>query len=99
MNLSRSIFAAVETAEPTLAMVREPECAKRGAEIPFPNDQLFVRDDIHGWRVTDEQAICAGWIDKDTEVFTLNRRLLTRPDIPPSLVARFPARRAGLHVS
>jgi glycosyltransferase involved in cell wall biosynthesis len=56
--------------------------AKRGAEIPFPDDHLFVRADIHGWRVTDEQAICAGWIDKHTEAFTLNRRLVARPDIP-----------------
>jgi glycosyltransferase involved in cell wall biosynthesis len=55
--------------------------AQRAAEIPFPADQLFVRADIHNWSSTDEQAICAGWIGKDAEAFTLDRRLLTRSDI------------------
>jgi glycosyltransferase involved in cell wall biosynthesis len=57
--------------------------AKRAAEIPFPEqDNLFVRGDIHAWRATDEQAVCASWIGKQAEAFTLNRRLLARPDIP-----------------
>jgi len=57
--------------------------AKCAAEIPFPKeDTLFVRADIHAWRATDEQAVCASWIDMHAEAFTLWRRLLARPDVP-----------------
>jgi len=57
--------------------------AKQAAEIPLPEqDTLHVRADIHNWRATDEQAVCASWIDKHAEAFALNRRLLARPDIP-----------------
>ncbi len=57
--------------------------AKLAADIPFPEeDQFFVREDIYGWRATDEQAVCAFYIGKQAEAFTLCRRLLARPDIP-----------------
>jgi glycosyltransferase involved in cell wall biosynthesis len=57
--------------------------AKSAAEIPFPEQEtLFVRPDIYTWRIADEQAVCASWIDKHTEAFTLCRRLLARPDLP-----------------
>ena len=59
--------------------------AKRAAEIPFPGEDpemLFTRADIYAWRATDEQAVCASYIGKLTEAFTLCRRLLARPDIP-----------------
>ena len=57
--------------------------AKRAAEIPFPEqDKIFVRADIYAWRATDEQAVCASWIGKQAEAFTLCRRLLARPDVP-----------------
>ena len=57
--------------------------AKRAAEIPLPEqDKLFVRADIYAWRAIDEQAVCASWIDKPAEAFTLYRRLLARPDLP-----------------
>jgi hypothetical protein len=36
MNLSRSMFAAVNTAEPTLAMVCEPECDGAGGNLLSP---------------------------------------------------------------
>jgi hypothetical protein len=56
---------------------------KPAAEIPFPEqDILFVRGDIYAWHATDEQAVCASWIGKHAEAFTLWRRLLARPDIP-----------------
>ncbi|OOK77132.1 putative glycosyl transferase [Mycobacterium kansasii] len=59
------------------------EFAKRAAEIPFPEqDMLFVRADIYDWRIVDEQAVCASWIGKYAEAFTLWRRLLTRSDLP-----------------
>ena len=57
--------------------------AKLAAEIPFPEqDTLFVSPEVHGWRATDEQAVCASWIGKKAESFTLNRGMLARPDIP-----------------
>ncbi len=57
--------------------------AKNAAEIPFPEQEsLFVRPDIYAWRMADEQAVCASWIDKHAEAFTLWRRLLARPDLP-----------------
>jgi glycosyltransferase involved in cell wall biosynthesis len=56
--------------------------AQRAAEIPYPHDQLFVSAEVYAWRSTDERAICAGWIGRHAEAFTLDRRLVARPDIP-----------------
>lgn len=58
--------------------------AKRAAEIPFPEDDLFVPRfaDVYAWRATDEQAVCASWIGRHAEAFTLCRGLLARPDLP-----------------
>jgi Sulfotransferase domain/Glycosyl transferase family 2 len=57
--------------------------AKRAAEIPLPEAELmYVRRDVYAWRAIDEQAVCASWIDKQAEAFTLWRRLLARPDVP-----------------
>ena len=58
--------------------------AQRAAEIPFPEEDLFVPRyaDIYAWRATDEQAVCASQIGSHTEAFTLCRRLLARPDLP-----------------
>ena len=57
--------------------------AESAAKIPLPEeDRLFVSADIYAWRATDEQAVCASWIGRHAEAFTLCRRLLARPDIP-----------------
>ncbi len=57
--------------------------ASRAADIPFPEQEtLFVRPDIYAWRIADEQAVCASWIDKHAEAFALCRNLLARPDVP-----------------
>ena len=59
--------------------------AQRAAEIPFPEEDLFVLGyfaEVYAWRATDEQAMCAFWIGKHAEAFTLCRRLVARPDIP-----------------
>ena len=49
----------------------------------FPNrTNCLSATDIYAWRATDEQAVCASWIGKHAEAFTLWRRLLARPDIP-----------------
>ncbi|HWT48339.1 MAG TPA: glycosyltransferase, partial [Mycobacterium sp.] len=68
--------------------------AQQAAEIPLPEDDvLFVRADIHAWCATDEQAVCASWIGKHAESFTLNRRLLARPDLPEDERQRIAANR------
>ncbi|WP_461480013.1 hypothetical protein [Mycobacterium sp. HUMS_1102779] len=58
--------------------------AQRAAEIPFPEEDLFVPRyaDVYAWRATDEQAVCASWIGQHAEAFTLCRRLMARPDLP-----------------
>ena len=57
--------------------------AERAAEIPLPEeDILFVGADVYAWRAIDEQAVCASWIGKHAEAFTLCRRLLAGRDIP-----------------
>ncbi len=58
--------------------------AQRAAEIPFPEEDLFVPRyaDVYAWRAVDEQAVCASWIGQHAEAFTLCRRLLARNDIP-----------------
>jgi SAM-dependent methyltransferase len=46
--------------------------ASRAADVPFPEQEtLFVRPDIYAWRIGDEQAVCASWIDKHAEAFAL----------------------------
>ena len=68
--------------------------AKLAAEIPFPEqDQLFVLADVYAWGATDEQAVCASWIDKHAEAFTLWRRLLARSDLPGDDRTRIAANR------
>ena len=57
--------------------------AESAAKIPLPEeDRIFVSADIYAWRAIDEQAVCASWIGRHAEAFTLCRRLLARPDIP-----------------
>ena len=57
--------------------------ASRAAEIPLPEgDEIISSPDIYTWRTTVEQAVCASWIGKHAEAFTLWRRLLARPDLP-----------------
>jgi hypothetical protein len=70
--------------------------AQRAAEIPLPEEDLFVLGyfaEIYAWRATDEQAICASWIGRHAEAFTLCRRLLARHDIPEGDRQRIAANR------
>lgn len=56
--------------------------AERAAKIPLPeHDMLFVGSEVYTWRALDEQAVCASWIGKHEESFTLCRRILARDDI------------------
>src|SRR5260370_16798952 len=56
--------------------------AGRAAEIRLSKEENEVFAKVSAGRATDEQAICAPWIGKHAEAFTLCRRLLARPDIP-----------------
>lgn len=56
--------------------------AQRAADVPASDDALFVGAEIYAWRAVDEQAICASWIGRQDEAFTLCRRLLARADLP-----------------
>jgi glycosyltransferase involved in cell wall biosynthesis len=72
------------------------EYAKLAAAIPFPDpltDFFFVRSDIYNWRAIDEQAVCASWIDKPAEAFTLWRGLLARATLPAEDRLRIAANR------
>lgn len=56
--------------------------AQRANAIPLPEaDRLIPQPDIYTWRAGDEQAVCASWIGKQCEAFTLCRALLARSDI------------------
>jgi glycosyltransferase involved in cell wall biosynthesis len=68
--------------------------AERAAQIPLPEqDTLFVGGDVYAWRALDEQAVCASWIGKQSEAFTLCRGLLARSDIPEDDRRRIAANR------
>ncbi|MBY0442100.1 MAG: glycosyl transferase, partial [Mycobacteriaceae bacterium] len=38
--------------------------------------------EVYTWRAADEQAVCASWIGKQPEAFTVWRRLLAQADLP-----------------
>ena len=68
--------------------------AQAAAEIPFPeHDRLMVRDDVYAWRAIDEQAVCASWIGKQDEAFTLWRGLIARTRVTPRDRQRIAANR------
>jgi tetratricopeptide (TPR) repeat protein len=70
--------------------------AQRAAVIPIPDDDLLLPAEIaqvYAWRAADEQAVCASWIGRHAEAFTLCRRLLARPDIPDDDRQRIAANR------
>ncbi len=68
--------------------------AERAAQIPLPhNDRLFVGGDVHNWRALDEQAVCASWLGRPVEAFSISRRLITRADLPEHDRTRITANR------
>ena len=70
--------------------------AQRAAEIPFPEEDLFVPGEIevvYRSRATDELAVCASQIGNHTEAFTLCRRLLARTDLSDADRQRIAANR------
>ena len=68
--------------------------AERAARIPLPeSDGLFVGAEVYSWRAKDEQAVCASWIGKQDETFTICRSLLGHDDIPEADRQRIAANR------
>lgn len=68
--------------------------ARCAAGIPLPADDiLFVDASVYQWRALDEQSVCASWIGKHEESFTLCRDLLTRSDVPENDRRRIAANR------
>ncbi|UQX10574.1 hypothetical protein [Candidatus Mycobacterium methanotrophicum] len=70
--------------------------AQRAAEMPFPEEDLFVLGyfaEVYAWRATDELATCASWIGQHAEAFELCRRLVARPDLPEGDRQRIAANR------
>jgi glycosyltransferase involved in cell wall biosynthesis len=68
--------------------------AKDAANVPWPDEEtLFVRPDIYTFRIADELAVCASWIDKHAEAFTLWRGVLARPELPDEDRQRIAANR------
>jgi glycosyltransferase involved in cell wall biosynthesis len=56
--------------------------ARQAEEIPMPDDNLWVDAGVYNFRATDERAVCASWLGRHDEAFTLCRRLVARTDIP-----------------
>ncbi len=56
--------------------------ARAAAEIPRPEDILFVDDSVYAWRSADEHAIAAFWIGRYKEAMALNQRLLSGKALP-----------------
>jgi glycosyltransferase involved in cell wall biosynthesis len=68
--------------------------AESAARIPLPEeDKIFVSAEVYAWRATDEHAVCASWVGRHAEAFTLCRRLLARPDLPEGDRRRIAANR------
>ncbi len=57
--------------------------ASLGKDMPMPDDMLFVRRDVHEWRLLDELAICAYWIGRYQESLEASQRLLAEARFPP----------------
>ena len=68
--------------------------AERAARIPFgAGEKLFCDADVYAWRAVDEQAVCAFWIGRHAESFTLCRRLLALGGLPEDERCRIAANR------
>lgn len=75
--------------------------ARQAAQIPFPDDLLFVDAELHEWRCRDELAVCAYWVGEYAESLRLCDEILALPlpDEDRERVEknrRFAAERAGM---
>ena len=58
--------------------------AEAAARIPMPENGLFVTEDVYTISALDEQAICAYWLGKHEESFTIFQQLLAHEDLDDS---------------
>lgn len=57
--------------------------ARRAAGTLRTNrDRLAVDEEVYTWRAVDELAVCAAWTGRQTEAFTLSRKLIALHDLP-----------------
>ena len=64
--------------------------AKRGLEIPYPKDKLFINKDIYDYDLLFEKSICSYYVGEYQESYNECKKLLTQPNIPEHL--RFQSR-------
>ncbi|HEY2514865.1 MAG TPA: glycosyltransferase [Polyangiaceae bacterium] len=62
--------------------------ARAAAEIPRPDDILFVDDSVYAWRAQDEYAVSAYWAGRYKEGMAVNQRLLSGTALPEKERAR-----------
>ena len=62
--------------------------AKAGIGMTMPDDLLFVRRDVYEWRLLDEFAVCAYWIDHISESVRATEQLISERRYPDDQDAR-----------
>lgn len=67
--------------------------AQAAAQIPMPDDKLFVSAYVYNVSARDVQAVCAYWLGKHQESFGLCRTLLARSDLDDGTRARIATNR------
>jgi tetratricopeptide (TPR) repeat protein len=60
--------------------------AKKGVEIPFPNDILFVEKNVHDYLMVFELSIHAYWVGKYQEAVDNCTKLAKIPNVPQSIL-------------
>jgi len=50
--------------------------AKLASEIDLPKDSLFVSQSVYNWQSLDERSVCASWIGKKQESYSIGSLLL-----------------------
>lgn len=63
------------------------EYAKRGLEVPYPDDVLFVHRDVYEWGLLFELSVSAFLVDEVDEALAANERLLDEGRLPPAFAA------------
>ena len=69
------------------------EYARRGLDVPYPEDLLFVHRDVYEWGLAFELAVAAFWIGEVEEAFEVNERLLEEGRMPGEFAAAASANR------
>ena len=68
--------------------------ARRAAEIPYPDDLLFVHRDIYQWGITFERSVAAYWIGEYEEALALGDELLAAGGLPADYLQAAEANRS-----